>query len=69
MLTAESMNAGTSGEPVSGDAWLSAVWFFLPHMDLRLDGIYSAVGEPGAAGAPSTHTSVTTWLAQYHVFL
>jgi hypothetical protein len=69
MLTGESMNGGTSGEPVSGDGWFSAVWFFLPHMDLRLDGIYSAVGVPGQPGVPATHTSVTTFLAQYHVFL
>ena len=69
MLTGETMNSGTSGEPVSGDAWFSGVWFFLPHMDLRIDTIYSAIGVPGGAGVFSSHTSVTTWLAQFHVFL
>jgi hypothetical protein len=69
MLTGEAMNSGTSGEPASGDAWLSGVWFFLPHMDLRVDTIYSAIGVPGGPGLPSSHTSVTTWLAQFHVFL
>ena len=54
---------------MSGDAWLSGVWFFLPHMDLRIDTIYSTIGVPGAAGVPASHTNVTTWLAQYHVFL
>jgi hypothetical protein len=66
MVTTETMNSGTAGEPDSYDGWLSAVWFFLPHMDLRFDGIYSSLG---AAGTPPTHTSVTTWLAQFHVFL
>jgi hypothetical protein len=69
MVTGEAMNGGTAGEPSSYDAWLSGVWFFLPHMDLRFDGVYSTLGMPPAPGAPSGHTSVTTWLAQLHVFL
>jgi hypothetical protein len=69
MLTGEAMNSGQAGEPVSGDLWLSGVWFFLPHMDLRVDAIYSAVGVPSSVGVPATHSNVTTWLAQFHVFL
>jgi hypothetical protein len=69
MLTGETMNSGTEGEPASFDGWLSAVWFFLPHMDLRVDGIYSSLGAPGAGTTPASHTGVTTWLAQFHVFL
>jgi hypothetical protein len=69
MLTGEAMDSGTAGEPPSGDLWFSGVWFFLPHMDLRIDSIYSAVGVPGTGAIPSSHTNVTTWLAQYHVFL
>jgi hypothetical protein len=69
MVTGETMNSGSSGEPPSFDAWLSGVWFFLPHMDLRLDAIYSTLGNPATAATPASHTSVTTWLAQYHVFL
>jgi hypothetical protein len=69
MLTGEAMNSGQAGEPPSGDAWLSAVWFFLPHMDLRLDGILSSLGSPGVAGHPATHTSDSLFLAQFHVFL
>ena len=69
MLTGEVMDSGTEGEPASFDGWISAVWFFLPHMDLRLDGIYSSLGSPGAGTTPASHTGVTTWLAQFHVFL
>ena len=69
MVTTEVMNGGTAGEPPSFDGWLSAVWFFLPHMDMRLDGIYSTLGVPASAGAPASHTGVTTWLAQFHIFL
>jgi len=69
MVTAESMDGGSSGEPPSYDGWLSAVWFFLPHADARFDAIYSSLGAPPGVGTPATHTSVTTWLAQLHVFL
>jgi hypothetical protein len=69
MLTGESMNGGTSGEPNSYDGWVSAAWFFLPHFDLRFDGIYSVVGQAPAQGSPAGTTSVTTWLAQVHTFL
>jgi len=69
MLTGEAKNGGAVGEPGSYDGWLSAVWFCLPHVDLRADGIYSSVGIPAVTGAPASHTGVTTWLAQFHVFL
>jgi hypothetical protein len=69
MLTGESMNGGTKDEPSSYAGWLSGVWFFLPHADLRLDGIYSTLGAAPTAGGPSSYTNVTTWLAQLHVFL
>jgi hypothetical protein len=69
MLTAESMNGGSSGEPNSYDGWVSAVWFFLPHLDVRFDGIYSVVGQPPAQGVPASTEGVTSWLAQVHAFL
>jgi hypothetical protein len=69
MLTGEAMNSGTAGEPNSYDAWLSAVWFFLPHMDVRFDGIYSVLGEPPSPLSPAAYADVTTWLLQFHVFL
>jgi hypothetical protein len=69
MVTAETMNGGTAGEPLSYDGWVSAVWFFLPHLDLRVDGIYSVLGNAPAAGGTASTTNVTTWLAQVHAFL
>jgi hypothetical protein len=69
MLTGETMNGGAGGEPTSYDGWLSAVWFCLPHVDLRLDGIYATLGIPPVAGVPASRSGVTTWLAQFHVFL
>jgi hypothetical protein len=65
MLTGEAMNGGSAGEKSSLGGWLSAVWFFAPHSDLRLDGIYQSLGAAG--GGPVT--SAFTWLAQIHVFL
>jgi hypothetical protein len=69
MATGEVMNGGASGEPTSFDAWLSAVWFFLPHVDVRFDGIYSSLGIPPGGGQPASRANVTTWLLQFHVFL
>jgi hypothetical protein len=69
MVTTEVMNGGSQGEPPSFDGWLSGVWFFLPHMDLRLDAIYSSLGVASSIGQPASHTAVNTWLAQFHVFL
>jgi hypothetical protein len=69
MVTGETMNGGSAGEPPSFDGWLSAVWFFLPHADLRADVIYTALGVPGTLTTASTHTNVSTWLVQLHAFL
>jgi hypothetical protein len=69
MLTGEIMNSGQAGEPLSADYWLSGVWFFLPHMDLRFDAIFSTLGAPGVDGAPATHTGQTLLLGQFHIFL
>jgi hypothetical protein len=69
MATGELMNGGASGEPSSLDGWLSAVWFCLPHIDLRVDGIYTSLGVPPVAGQPSSQIGATTLLAQFHAFL
>jgi hypothetical protein len=69
MLTGEVMNGGAAGEPASYDGWASAVWFFLPHMDLRFDGIYSVLAQAPPPGGTASSTNVTTWLAQVHLFL
>lgn len=68
ILTGELLNAGQSkqdqlagtpatkggGQPAFG-AWVSAAWFFLPHLDMRIDAIL----RPGGP----------TLLAQLHAFL
>jgi hypothetical protein len=43
--------------------WLSYAWFFAPHCDLRLDGIYQSIG-----GAQE-RSGVFTVLLQGHIFL
>ena len=72
MLTGETMDSGAAGEPVTYDGWLSAVWFVLPHVDVRFDGLYSRLGippTPGVPGGAGAYADVTTWLVQLHVFL
>jgi hypothetical protein len=63
MVTGESMDGGSAGEPSSFGAWLSGVWFFAPHMDVRLDGVYQTLRSPEGS------TNVWVWLPQIHVFL
>ena len=69
MVSLEAMNSGQSGEPPSGGGWFSAVWFCLPHVDLRLDTIFTSAGIPATAGGQGTYTNVSTWLAQVHAYL
>jgi hypothetical protein len=69
MVTGEAMNSGQSGEPSSFDGWFSAVWFCLPHVDLRIDGIFSSVGIPATSTSPASYDNASTWLAQAHLFL
>lgn len=45
--------------------WLSCVWFFAPHSDLRLDGVFQVF--PGQGGGPTVRA--TTLLAQLHLYL
>jgi hypothetical protein len=69
MLTGESMNGGNAGEPSSFDGWVSAVWFCLPHADVRFDGVYTTVGTPPTPGSSASYTNVTTWLVMVHAYL
>lgn len=69
MLTGEAMNSGQSGEPSSLDSWFSAVWFLAPHVDLRLDTIFTTSGIPATAVSAASYANDSTWLAQFHVFL
>jgi hypothetical protein len=69
MLTSEAMNSGQSGEPSSFDGWVSAVWFFAPHADLRIDGIFTSAGIPSTAVSAASYQNDSSWLAQFHLFL
>ncbi|HEY1954875.1 MAG TPA: hypothetical protein VGH28_04670 [Polyangiaceae bacterium] len=46
-------------------AWLGAWWFFAPHLDFRIDGVYSSGSAPGLP--PSNQG--TSLLAQIHGYL
>jgi hypothetical protein len=63
MATGELMNSGSAGESPSYSGWLSAVWFFWSHMDLRVDNVFEVVGSPAG------DTNVLSLLVQYHVYL
>lgn len=63
MLTGESKNGGAAGEPASFGGWASAVWFFAPHADVRIDDIVQRLGS--AQG----DTTVYNVLLQLHVYL
>jgi hypothetical protein len=52
---------GQPGTAVSG--WLTLDWFFLPHSDLRVDGIYQTL--PSSLG----NSQALTLLAQLHTYL
>jgi hypothetical protein len=45
-------------------AWMTVDWYFLPHTDLRLDGVYRS--EPSATSPTS---NVFSFLVQLHTFL
>jgi hypothetical protein len=58
----ETLNSyGVSGTAVG--TWMTVDWFFLPHADLRLDGLYRY--QPTATGS----TDVFSFLIQLHVYL
>ena len=55
------LRVDTSGTSAGG--WLGAAWFFLPHADMRVDGIVQSVA------ASEKSTLVTSFLGQLHFFL
>lgn len=61
--TGEVHNVGIDGPPASYGLWISEHWFFAPHADLRVDGIYQSLG------SDLGRTDVLTLLAQMHVCL
>ncbi len=63
MATAEAGHTG-SGEPgPSVGGWLSGAWYFLPHMELRIDNIFRRRSNPGSSAFEYT------LLVQLHFFL
>lgn len=63
IATGEANKVGMRERAWSYGGWLSYAWFFAPHADLRLDGIYQSLGS--SAG----RSGLTTLLLQAHVFL
>jgi hypothetical protein len=63
LATGEANKVGVRERHWSYGGWLSYAWFFAPHADVRLDGIYQSLGS--SAG----NTGVYTLLVQGHVFL
>ena len=65
MVTGEAGHTG-SGEPgPSVGGWLSAAWYFLPHLELRADNIFRRNSSPGAPAG----TFEYSFLLQLHLFL
>jgi hypothetical protein len=60
--TGEAKAEGAGIRPSFG-GWLSLDWFFLPHADLRVDGILQSIGSATTSGTNAT------LLTQLHVFL
>lgn len=60
----ETSATGATGDSTALRGWLSALWFFAPHADARLD----AIQERLPAG-PGRHFSVRSYLFQLHLFL
>jgi hypothetical protein len=63
LATGEVNKVGVRERYWSYGGWLSYAWFFAPHADVRLDGIYQALGS--AAGPQRT----LTVLLQGHIYL
>jgi hypothetical protein len=63
MATGELWSRPNDTKFASIGAWGSLVWFFAPHADVRLDGIYQSLPSPG----PRLH--VTSVVLQGHVYL
>jgi hypothetical protein len=63
LATGEANKVGVRERYWSYGGWLSYAWFFAPHADVRLDGIYQALGS--AAGKQRT----LTVLLQGHIYL
>jgi hypothetical protein len=63
VLTGETKNDGALRESASYGLWASAIWFFAPHADLRLDDVYRRLG--AADGSRDSFA----WLVALHLYL
>jgi len=63
IATGETYDGGMPGEQTSYAGWLSAAWFFLPHADVRVDGIREELSTGGGK------LGMTAVLGQLHFFL
>lgn len=63
LATGEFADYGRRRSYADYGGWLSYAWFFAPHCDLRLDGIYQSLG------SAQDRSGVFTVLLQGHVFL
>jgi hypothetical protein len=61
--TGELLTPSFADQAPSLGGWLSAFWFFLPHVDVRADFVYRSLAVNDA------RTDVVTWLAQIHGWL
>jgi hypothetical protein len=59
----ESFKAGSPG--ASAGAWAGLWWFFFPHCDFRIDGIYRNEPDPGGSG----RLGIGMLLGQLHLYL
>lgn len=63
IVTGELLNDRITANPTSYGIWTSAMWFFAPHVDLRVDGVFQEL----STGAGKI--GVTSLLGQIHAFL
>ena len=57
------MNDRLTSNPTSFGLWTSAAWFFAPHADVRIDGVFQQISAGG------DKLGVTSLLFQVHAFL
>lgn len=62
-MKAESFKTGAPGASVGG--WAGVWWFFFPHCDFRIDGIYRNEPDPSGAG----RAGIGLLLGQLHLYL
>ncbi len=65
MLTGEAAHTGAAQPGPSVGGWVSAAWYFLPHLELRADNIFRRNSQPGALAG----TFEYSFLLQLHLFL